>query len=172
MEDYFSDKYKPNPECAIKGKEIDDGLTGEDCIERYSAWPTRWCQSCAVLAISRMERSLFDAGFDAFLVASGTRTKPGQTKYAIATICDQTICYITEDGSHTTKHPEAKLWESPQEASSRASELSVEQAIFLKNGGHEAHPLNYDDERIQNISSFWIEPVIDEEEFKKREDTW
>ncbi|MCH9637819.1 MAG: hypothetical protein K0U16_07745 [Gammaproteobacteria bacterium] len=93
-------------------------------------------------------------------------------KYAIFTVCDQTICYITASGAHTTKHPEAVLFDSVQKASQRCVELSVQQALFLKNGGHPEHPVSYTDEQIVERFGHCLEAVEDESEFRAREDTW
>ena len=97
-------------------------------------------------------------------------------KYAIAHVADQTIMYHCEngegEGGSTTKHPEAKLYDDLHDASTKASGLSVEQAIFLKNGGHEGGLFRPSDKAIVSICPHWVEAVEDVAEFRAREDTW
>lgn len=63
-------------------------------------------------------------------------------KYAVAAVADQTWTYLCEDGSYTTKHPEAKLFDEEAAALAAKSEDG------------------------------WVEEVPDEAEFRSREDTW
>lgn len=93
-------------------------------------------------------------------------------KYVIITACDQTICYISESGQLTTKHPEAKMFDDVKEASEMCVRLSVEQALFLKNGGHPEHPVSVTDTQIVEAYGHLLEAVEDETEFRAREDTW
>ncbi len=92
-------------------------------------------------------------------------------KYALVMVADQTHVYHSGNG-WTTKHAEAKLFTNLEMASVKLSELSAEQAVFLKNGGHEEHPVDFDDEHIIELSTHWMELVEDETEFRSREDTW
>ena len=94
-------------------------------------------------------------------------------KYAIAHVCDQTICYVKVDGvGTTTEHPKAGLWEDVAVASNICVRLSVEQALFLKNGGDPRWPVSFTDEQILERFGHWLEAVEDENEFRTREDTW
>lgn len=106
---------------------------------------------------------------------TAAREALGQTKYAIAHPADQTIAYVAsyEDGkvSTTIKHPEVKLYDDLIEASGIASDLSIRQALFLKNGGHDGKQ-TYSEDFILRVTTHWVETVEDEAEFRAREDTW
>jgi hypothetical protein len=76
-------------------------------------------------------------------------------------------------GGTTVKHQEAMLWGSVEEASGVLVRAGVDQALFLKNGGHAWHPLQWSDEQITVYTTArWIEAIEDEAEFRSREDTW
>lgn len=79
--------------------------------------------------------------------------------YAIAIVADQTIVYRTEDECWTTKHPEAKLWATREEAAA---------VLERCNANIQAPKDSKEWERF----SGWIEEVRDEAEFRGREDTW
>ena len=97
---------------------------------------------------------------------------PG-VKYAVACVADQTIVYLTSpEGAETVSHGDARLWADVTEASNAAIKLAVEQALFLKNGGHPDHPLNYTDKEIVERIVYWVEAVHDEKEFRERPNTW
>lgn len=65
-------------------------------------------------------------------------------KYAVLAVCDQTFTYLTDDGDWTTKHSEAQLFDTKEEA---------EQASV-------------------HTKADAIEDVADEAEFREREATW
>lgn len=64
-------------------------------------------------------------------------------KYAVAMVLDQTYGYLTADGSVTISHPEAML-----------------------------HDLREAAEALTADVDGWVEEVVDEGEFRAREDTW
>lgn len=95
-------------------------------------------------------------------------------KFAIATVTDQTISYLTKNKELTTKHPLAGLWDDITDASILISELSVEQALSLKNPEYEKKfpYIKWTDEEIIETCHWWLEIIEDENEFRNREDTW
>lgn len=68
----------------------------------------------------------------------------GPTKWAVGCVLDQTIGYYTVTEGATTKHPEAVLYDSEAEA----------ERVMVEH--------RYD----------FVEAVLDEQEFRSREDTW
>ena len=93
-------------------------------------------------------------------------------KYAVACRMDQTWGYYHKDGSEiTTEHSKAKLWVGLAEASAALSTCVAAHAIHLKNGGNTG--IKFTDEDVVEIaSSYWLEAVLNETEFRAREDTW
>lgn len=69
-------------------------------------------------------------------------------RYAVMVVCDQTIAYVTKSCGETTRHPEAMLWDTREEAFAAA--------IVAGYGS----------------GNFDIEEILDEDEFRAREDTW
>lgn len=85
-------------------------------------------------------------------------TKP---KWAVAGVCDQTIAYYTEDGSETTVHHEAFLFDDEQLALATATKQNEETKEYFEKNGYTWHGDRYWVERVDNIL-----------EFITREDTW
>lgn len=69
-------------------------------------------------------------------------------RWAVAFPADQTITYLTPDYKETTRHPEAGLWWTPEEADAARKAYEGD----AENG--------------------WLEEVSDASEFRAREDTW
>lgn len=81
-------------------------------------------------------------------------------KYAVLTPADQTIIYVTLDGSCTTVHSEAELFDSVETATKHINKYYPKASVgSCKPDG-------------DGLTDFLIEPVIDEAEFVSREDTW
>jgi hypothetical protein len=111
-------------------------------------------------------------------------------KFAIALPADQTILYLGESGVETTVHAEALLFESLALAvTALAAHLQVgagEIHAELKEPGTQDWWDAGMREQMRGREPHWvdlrwgsgerldssIEPVLDEEEFKAREDTW
>jgi hypothetical protein len=93
-------------------------------------------------------------------------------KYAVAFVLDQTIGYVKPDEKGCTTNPrEAGLWDAAV-AAAVAVELSVSQAVYLKNGGDPKYPNVWQDKSILRICHHWLEEVDDEVEFRGRDDEW
>lgn len=77
-------------------------------------------------------------------------------KFAVWLSADQTIVYLMADGiSDTTRHPEAKLWDTRKEAEAMLGEYN--DALVAQ---HRARVFGE------------VEEVADEAEFRARKDTW
>jgi hypothetical protein len=87
------------------------------------------------------------------------RRKP--VKYAIWVIADQTYVYLDNDGTWTTEHPHAKLFDDKEEA----------RAFAIAHGCQPEDDITEDKNKDAN-SPWYLEEVPDEKEFRAREDTW
>jgi hypothetical protein len=110
-------------------------------------------------------------------------------KYALFVSADQTIVYLADGNSWTTKHPEALLFESRMAAQAAVDAVRVAEAA---NALTRPAPANYDREKesqrkLVMVDSgpdagppdgvawsdvLFLEEVLDEAEFRRREDTW
>lgn len=90
-------------------------------------------------------------------------------KYAVVAVLDQTIGFVTETGTYTTKHPEAKLWDDIQDASWTASTATARDALYRRRSEHRTES---SDDEVAKGCAHVVEAVDDEAEFRAREDTW
>lgn len=69
-------------------------------------------------------------------------------KFALCEITDQTYCYLTEEGDLTVSHLLAFLWGTREEADEAFKIYGLDETFG------------------------WVQEVLDEEEFRSKEDTW
>lgn len=93
-------------------------------------------------------------------------------KYALVTVLDQTIGFLAEDGSATTKHPNAKLLDSLEDASMELVRASVRDALSMRRHAPDFSDDAAGDEEIVEECEWMLCEVHDEAEFRAREDTW
>lgn len=86
-------------------------------------------------------------------------------KYVIVTVMDQTIGFATPAGDWTTKHPEALLLDSQEEAALKVDALNAALPT------HDTHGTPHSPEMRERMTC-WFEQVEDEAEFRARADTW
>jgi hypothetical protein len=86
-------------------------------------------------------------------------------RYAIFVPADQTICYLSEGYQFTTKHPEAALFKTLEEAHLAWTRVQQEE-------GHTAPLVPAGPTADAGAHGGYVEEVPDTEAFRKQEDTW
>jgi hypothetical protein len=96
-------------------------------------------------------------------------------KYAILSPADQTIVYETSDNpdsSWTTKHSEAKLWDSKELCEAHCAKLNKEFFDFQESRTDLPTLGEYIIKNNPDREWYIVEEVSDEQEFRSRKDTW
>lgn len=86
-------------------------------------------------------------------------------RYAIFVPADQTICYLSEGYQFTTKHPEAALFRTLEEAHLAWKRVQEDEK-------HSAPLVPAGPKADAGDHGGYLEEVPDADEFRAREDTW